>query len=499
MVAKGLNASPGAAVGEAVFSAADAVAVTEAGRKCVLVRWETNPDDLAGMIAAEGILTSHGGKTSHAAVIARGMGAPCVCGVEALKIDAEKKEAAVAGTDIVIREGDMVSIDGTTGSVVLGAVDLVLPELTGDLDTILEWADEFRTMGVRANADNPEDAELSRSFGAEGIGLCRTEHMFLGDRKQIIQSFILNDEPAIREKALADLLEAQTGDFYGMFKAMDGLPVIVRLLDPPLHEFLESPRDLEVEIARLEASGTPAAELADKRQLLSLVDAMAEANPMLGLRGCRLAILYPELPAMQTRAIATAAARLKKEGLDPEPEIMIPLVSVLPELETLRGEVEAVIAEVCEAEGVELDIPIGTMIELPRAAVTADEIATQADFFSFGTNDLTQTTFGFSRDDVEAKFIPRYLERRILPCNPFETVDAGVAALVDMGCTKGRATNPDIQLGVCGEHGGDPDSVKTFHKIGLTYVSCSPYRVPLARLAAGQAALAEKMGDHRDK
>ncbi|CBL03511.1 pyruvate phosphate dikinase [Gordonibacter pamelaeae 7-10-1-b] len=499
VVAKGLNASPGAAVGEAVFSAADAVAVTEAGRKCVLVRWETNPDDLAGMIAAEGILTSHGGKTSHAAVIARGMGAPCVCGVEALKIDAEKKEAAVAGTDIVIREGDMISIDGTTGSVVLGAVDLVLPELTGDLDTILEWADEFRTMGVRANADNPEDAELSRNFGAEGIGLCRTEHMFLGDRKQIIQSFILNDEPAVREKALADLLEAQTGDFYGMFKAMDGLPVIVRLLDPPLHEFLESPRDLEVEIARLEASGTPAAELADKRQLLSLVDAMAEANPMLGLRGCRLAILYPELPAMQTRAIATAAARLKKEGLDPEPEIMIPLVSVLPELETLRAEVEAVIAEVCEAEGVELDIPIGTMIELPRAAVTADEIATQADFFSFGTNDLTQTTFGFSRDDVEAKFIPRYLERRILPCNPFETVDAGVAALVDMGCTKGRATNPDIQLGVCGEHGGDPDSVKTFHKIGLTYVSCSPYRVPLARLAAGQAALAEKMGDHRDK
>lgn len=499
VVAKGLNASPGAAVGEAVFSAADAVAVTEAGRKCVLVRWETNPDDLAGMIAAEGILTSHGGKTSHAAVIARGMGAPCVCGVEALKIDAEKKEAAVAGTDIVIREGDMISIDGTTGSVVLGAVNLVLPELTGDLDTILEWADEFRTMGVRANADNPEDAELSRNFGAEGIGLCRTEHMFLGDRKQIIQSFILNDEPAIREKALADLLEAQTGDFYGMFKAMDGLPVIVRLLDPPLHEFLESPRDLEVEIARLEASGTPAAELADKRQLLSLVDAMAEANPMLGLRGCRLAILYPELPAMQTRAIATAAARLKKEGLDPEPEIMIPLVSVLPELETLRAEVEAVIAEVCEAEGVELDIPIGTMIELPRAAVTADEIATQADFFSFGTNDLTQTTFGFSRDDVEAKFIPRYLERRILPCNPFETVDAGVAALVDMGCTKGRATNPDIQLGVCGEHGGDPDSVKTFHKIGLTYVSCSPYRVPLARLAAGQAALAEKMGDHRDK
>lgn len=499
VIAKGLNASPGAAVGEAVFSAVDAVAVADAGRKCVLVRWETNPDDLAGMIAAEGILTSHGGKTSHAAVIARGMGTPCVCGVEALKIDAEKKQAEVVGSDIVIKEGDMISIDGTTGIVVLGAVDLVLPELTGDLDTILEWADEFRTMGVRANADNPEDAELSRSFGATGIGLCRTEHMFLGDRKQIIQSFILTDDPAVREKALDDLLAAQTGDFYGMFKAMDGLPVIVRLLDPPLHEFLESPRELDVEIARMEATGAPAADIAAKRKLLGQVDAMAEANPMLGLRGCRLAILYPELPAMQVRAITTAAARLKKEGLDPKPEIMIPLVSVLPELAVLREEAEAVIAQVSEEEGVELDIPIGTMIELPRAAVTADEIATKADFFSFGTNDLTQTTFGFSRDDVESKFIPRYLERRLISFNPFETVDPGVAALVDMGCSKGRETNPDITLGVCGEHGGDPDSVKTFHKIGLTYVSCSPYRVPLARLAAAQAALEEKMGSHRDK
>ncbi|WP_139653206.1 pyruvate, phosphate dikinase [Raoultibacter phocaeensis] len=499
VLAKGLNASPGAAVGEAVFSAADAVAVAEAGRKCVLVRWETNPDDLAGMIAAEGILTSHGGKTSHAAVIARGMGTPCVCGVEALKIDAEKKQAEVAGSDVVIKEGDMISIDGTTGIVVLGAVELVLPELTGDLDTILEWADEFRTMGVRANADNPEDAELSRSFGATGIGLCRTEHMFLGDRKQIIQSFILTDDPAVREKALSDLLAAQTGDFYGMFKAMDGLPVIVRLLDPPLHEFLESPRELDVEIARMEATGAAASDIAAKRKLLGQVDAMAEANPMLGLRGCRLAILYPELPAMQVRAITTAAARLKKEGLDPKPEIMIPLVSVLPELTVLREEAEAVIAQVSEEEGIALDIPIGTMIELPRAAVTADEIATKADFFSFGTNDLTQTTFGFSRDDVESKFIPRYLERRLLPYNPFETVDPGVAALVDMGCSKGRETNPDITLGVCGEHGGDPDSVKTFHKIGLTYVSCSPYRVPLARLAAAQAALEEKMGNTRDK
>ncbi|WP_080797573.1 pyruvate, phosphate dikinase [Arabiibacter massiliensis] len=499
VVAKGLNASPGAAVGEAVFSAADAVAVTEAGRKCVLVRWETNPDDLAGMIAAEGILTSHGGKTSHAAVIARGMGAPCVCGVEALRIDAEKKQAAVSGTDIVIKEGDMVSIDGTTGSVVLGAVELVLPEMTGDLDTILEWADEFRTLGVRANADNPEDAELSRNFGAEGIGLCRTEHMFLGDRKQIIQTFILNEDEAVREKAVQELLAAQTGDFLGMFKEMDGLPVIVRLLDPPLHEFLESPRALDVEIARLEATGGDREAIAQKRQLMEQIDGMSEANPMLGLRGCRLGIVYPILPVMQVRAIATACAELKKQGLDPKPEIMIPLVSVVAELEKLRAVAEKTIAEVAAEQGVELDIPVGTMIELPRAAVTADEIATQADFFSFGTNDLTQTTFGFSRDDVEAEFVPQYLAERLLPFNPFATIDPGVAKLVKMGVELGHEGNPGIVCGVCGEHGGDPDSVKTFHQIGLDYVSCSPYRVPLARLAAGQAALAEKMGDHRDK
>ena len=492
VIARGLNASPGAAVGEAVFSAADAVAAAEAGRKCVLVRWETNPDDLAGMIAAEGILTSHGGKTSHAAVIARGMGAPCVCGVEALRIDAEKKEAAVAGTDVVIREGDMISIDGTTGSVVLGAVELVLPELTGDLDTILEWADEFRTLGVRANADNPEDAGLSRGFGAEGIGLCRTEHMFLGERKQIIQTFILNDDEAVREEAVSQLFEAQTGDFYGMFKAMDGLPVIVRLLDPPLHEFLESPRALDVEIARLEATGGDAAVIAEKRRLMEQIDAMSEANPMLGLRGCRLGIVYPILPVMQVRAIATAAARLKKEGLDPHPEVMIPLVSVVPELAKLRGVAEEAIAEVAAAEGVELDIPVGTMIELPRAAVTADEIATQADFFSFGTNDLTQTTFGFSRDDVEAEFVPQYLEQHLLPFNPFATIDPGVAKLVKMGVELGHAGNPDIVCGVCGEHGGDPDSIHTFQECGVDYVSCSPYRVPVARLAAAQAALEAK-------
>ncbi|WP_251179325.1 pyruvate, phosphate dikinase [Adlercreutzia agrestimuris] len=492
VLARGLNASPGAAVGEVVFSAADAVAVTEAGRKCVLVRWETNPDDLAGMIAAEGILTSHGGKTSHAAVIARGMGTPCVCGVEALKIDAEKKQATVTGTDIVIKEGDMISIDGTSGIVVLGAVDLVLPELTGDLDTILEWADEFRTLGVRANADNPEDAALSRSFGAQGIGLCRTEHMFLGDRKQIIQTFILNEDEAVREKAVSDLLAAQTGDFLGMFEAMDGLPVIVRLLDPPLHEFLESPRALDVEIARLEAAGGDKTVIAEKRKLMEQIDAMAEANPMLGLRGCRLGIVYPILPRMQVRAIATAAAELKKRGLNPKPEIMIPLVSVVPELATLREVALEVIAEVAAEQGVELDIPVGTMIELPRAAVTADEIAHYADFFSFGTNDLTQTTFGFSRDDVEAEFIPQYLSARLLPYNPFATVDSGVAKLVKMGVELGHEGNPDLVCGVCGEHGGDPDSIHIFQECGVDYVSCSPYRVPVARLAAGQAALAAK-------
>ena len=491
VIARGLNASPGAAVGEVVFSADAAVAAAEEGRKTVLVRWETTPDDLAGMIAAEGILTSHGGKTSHAAVIARGMGAPCVCGVEALKIDAAKKEVAVAGTDIVLHEGDVISIDGLTGEVMLGAVELVEPEMSGDLGTLLEWADEYRRLGIRANADNPADAQLSREFGAEGIGLDRTEHMFLGDRKQIIQSFILNEDENVRTKAVEALFEAQSGDFYGMFKAMDGLPVIVRLLDPPLHEFLDNARALDVQIAKLEAAGADEATLAEKRALMDKIDGFAEQNPMLGLRGCRLAIVYPVLPRMQVRAIATAMAKLVKEGFDPKPEIMIPLVATVNELAKLRAVAEEVIAEVEAAEGVSLKIPIGTMIELPRAAVTADEIATQADFFSFGTNDLTQTTFGFSRDDVEAEFVPQYLSEKLLPYNPFATVDPGVAKLVEMGVTLGHEGNPDLVCGVCGEHGGDPDSVKTFHALGLDYVSCSPYRVPLARLAAAQAAIAD--------
>ncbi len=488
VVARGLNASPGAAVGAAVFSAEAAVAAAEEGKKTVLVRWETTPDDLAGMIAAEGILTSHGGKTSHAAVIARGMGAPCVCGVEALKIDAEKKEAAIAGTDIVIREGDMISLDGTTGIVVLGAVDLVQPELTGDLDTILEWADEFRTLGVRANADNPADAQLSRDFGAQGIGLCRTEHMFLGDRKQIVADMILAEKGGAEYQAALDkLYEAQQGDYYEMLKAMDGLPVIVRLLDPPLHEFLPAPRDLAIEVAVAEAKGEDCAEA---KKLLAAADGMAEMNPMLGLRGCRLGITMPGLTQMQVRAIATATAKLIKEGFDPKPEVMIPLVSMENELVYAREEAEKAIKEVEERDGVDLSfIEIGTMIELPRAAITADEIAEKADFFSFGTNDLTQTTFGFSRDDVEGKFFKDYESLGIMKVNPFATVDDGVVKLIDIAVKGGRSTNPDLVTGVCGEHGGDPDSIHKFHKVGLTYVSCSPYRVPVARLAAAQAAL----------
>ena len=494
VIARGLNASPGAAVGQVVFSAADAVRSAEAGQPCVLVRWETTPDDLAGMTAAKGILTSHGGKTSHAAVIARGMGAPCVCGVEKLKIDAAKKEVVVSGTDIVLHEGDVISIDGTTGAVVLGAVKLVDSKITGDLETILNWADEARKLGVEANADNPADAQLARDFGAQGIGLCRTEHMFLGERKQIIQSYILNEDKSVREKACEALYEAQIGDFRQMFKAMDGLPVTVRLLDPPLHEFLDDPRKLEVEITRLECAGASDTELAAKKKLLRQIDSMTECNPMLGLRGCRLGFVYPELPILQVRAIAMATAELKKEGLDPKPRIMVPLVSVASELKAMRASIEQVLKEVGSAQGIDLSwIPVGTMIELPRAAVTSDQVAEYADFYSFGTNDLTQTTFGFSRDDVEGSFVPQYLKQKLITRNPFETVDDGVCRLINTAVTLGRQTNPALDLGVCGEHGGDPESIQKFYDLGLDYVSCSPYRVPVARLAAAQATLRSKV------
>ena len=494
VIARGLNASPGAAVGGIVFSAADAVAEKEAGRDCVLVRWETTPDDLAGMTAAKGILTSHGGKTSHAAVIARGMGKPCVCGVDALRIDAARKEIAVAGTDLVLHEGDVISIDGGTGEVMLGAVALERPGTTGDLATVLGWADDVRRLGVRANADNPADARLSLELGAEGIGLTRTEHMFLGARKSIIQRFILADTSDERASAAEELSRAQEGDFYEILSAMDGLPVTIRLLDPPLHEFLDNPRDLAVRLAKMECEGASADELARTRALLARIDALSEANPMLGLRGCRLGFAFPELPVLQTHAIARATVRLKREGKNPRPHIMVPLVCLNAEIREMRAIVERAIIDVEVETGVRLgEIPVGTMIELPRAAVMADRIARHADFFSFGTNDLTQTALGFSRDDVEGKVLPAYLEGNIIPRNPFETVDEGVAKLVGMGCELGRAARPGISLGVCGEHGGDPDSIRTFYDLGLDYVSCSPYRVPQARLAAAQATLTSKV------
>ena len=500
VLASGLNASPGAAVGEVVFSSDDAVARANEVHKVILVRWETNPDDLKGMVAAEGILTSHGGKTSHAAVIARGMGTPCVCGVECFHIDAAEKVVRIEGNDRVLHEGDIISIDGTQGIVVDGAVDLVSAELTDDLDTILSWADEIRldeTDGhanhVRVNADNPEDAELALEFGAEAIGLCRTEHMFLGDRKNIIQNFILSDDEAVKQQALADLLKVQTEDFLAMFKTMSGRDVVVRLLDPPLHEFLDNPRELEVTITKKEAAGASEEELAALRARLRRIDGMVESNPMLGLRGVRLSVVFSDLPLMQVRAVATAAARLIKEGVDPHPEIMVPLVSITAEHVQTRDVIERVIAEVSAEEGVELNIPVGTMLELPRACMVADEIAQHADFFCFGTNDLTQTTFGFSRDDAEAKFIPLYMHKKILKDNPFETIDTAVLELVRMAVEKGRATNPDMHFGVCGEHGGDPKSIKgLFNVADVDYVSCSPYRVPLARLAAAQAKLEAK-------
>ena len=488
ILAKGMNASPGAAVGKAVFDSDTAERLGKEGEDVILVRWETTPDDLHGMIASKGILTSHGGKTSHAAVVARGMGKPCVCGTEALEIDEEKQIGRVGGIEIC--EGDVISIDGATGEIVKGGVPLVPPRVTGDFDTVLSWADEVRELGVWTNADTPEDAARARGFGAEGIGLCRTEHMFLGDRLPIVQGMILAESEEEVEKALTRLLDVQRSDFAGIFEAMDGLPVTIRLLDPPLHEFMPDAVELEVELAKLKMTGGDPAEIEKDERYLKSVKSLREANPMLGLRGCRLGITNPEIYQMQVRAIMEAACERKAVGGDPRVEIMIPLVSVYTELEVLRGESERVIEEVFREKGMTLEYHIGTMIELPRAALTADEVARYADFFSFGTNDLTQTTFGFSRDDIEAKFLPRYLERKILADNPFETLDAaGVGKLVRMGVELGREANPDLKVGICGEHGGDPRSIMFCQEVGLDYVSCSPFRVPMARVAAARAAL----------
>jgi pyruvate,orthophosphate dikinase len=510
-IAKGMNASPGAAVGKAVFSSKAAVEQAAAGESVILVRRETNPDDLHGMIAAQGILTSRGGKTSHAAVVARGMGKTCVCGAEALDVDTKNRRMTVG--DKVINEGDVLSIDGTSGVVYLGQVPVVpspvVEYFEGNLDPegqdadelvqavhrLMAHADGARRMGVRANSDNPEDSERARRFGAEGIGLCRTEHMFLGDRRKHVERLILADTDEERNDAFDALLPLQRDDFVGIFEAMDGLPVTVRLLDPPLHEFLPDLTDLSVKVALAEAKGE---DTSADAKLLQAVTRLHEQNPMLGLRGVRLGIAVPGLYGMQVRAILEAAAARKKAGGDPHVEIMIPLVGAVQELELVKEEAEAIAAEVAQSEGVEIDHLIGTMIELPRAAITAAQIAEAAHFFSFGTNDLTQTTWGFSRDDVEAAFFSAYLEKGIFGASPFETLDRdGVGALVRMGAEEGRKTRPDIKLGVCGEHGGDPDSVHFFHDVGLDYVSCSPFRVPVARLEAGRAALSSEGSDSR--
>ena len=468
VLARGLNASPGAAVGRAVFDADTAEARGRAGEPVILVRWETTPDDIHGVIQAQGVLTAHGGMTSHAAVVARGMGKPCVCGVEALQIDAAERRFAINGT--TVSEGDEISIDGSRGLVINGAVPLVPPQMTDDFAAVTAWADDARRLGVRANADTPEDARRAREFGAQGIGLCRTEHMFFGDdRLPVMREMILARDEAGRRAALDRLLPFQQSDFEGILAAMDGQPVTIRLLDPPLHEFLPDLDDVDESDERLRAR----------------IKALREINPMLGTRGCRLGILHPEIYEMQVRAIVRAA--LAVEGSTAE--IMHPLVAFATELRRLRALTEAVIEE---EGGTKLGMLIGTMIEVPRAALLANRIAPYADFMSFGTNDLTQTTLAFSRDDAEGKFLTRYLEDDVLSKNPFETLDDGVRALIERTVEGARSVKPGIKLGICGEHGGDPASVEFCNSVGLDYVSCSPFRVPTARLAAAQAELAHR-------
>jgi len=498
-----MGASPGAAVGKVVFDSATAVEQTARGERVVLVRRETNPDDLSGMIAAQGILTSRGGKTSHAAVVARGMGKTCVCGAEELDVDVHARTITAAdGT--VVREGDMLSIDGTTGAVFLGEVAVrpspvvryfegeLVPEDGDDLvqavHRLVAHADATRGLGVRTNADTAEDAQRARRFGAEGIGLCRTEHMFLGERRQLVEDLVLADGDEARAGALQALLPLQREDFEGILRAMDGLPVTVRLLDPPLHEFLPDRVELEVEVAVAEATGE---QVDGKRAaLLDAVRRLHEQNPMIGLRGVRLGLVIEGLFEMQVRALAEAAASLRAEGLDPRPEVMVPLISTVQELEVVRESSERVLAEVAEATGQQVPALIGTMIEVPRAAITSGEVAASADFFSFGTNDLTQMGFGFSRDDVETSFFSRYLDLGVFGVSPFESIDRdGIGRLVRMSVEEGRASRPGLKTGVCGEHGGDPDSIHFFAEVGLDYVSCSPFRVPVARLEAGRAAL----------
>ncbi|QDQ09446.1 pyruvate, phosphate dikinase [Streptomyces spectabilis] len=498
-LAHGLAASPGAAVGTAVFDCAEAVRRAAAGEQVVLVRQETTPDDLPGMVAARAVLTSRGGKTSHAAVVARGMGKVCVCGAEEITVDARERRFTANGA--TVEEGTVISVDGSTGAVYAGAAPLVDSVVmryfeTGErsaglVDAVaraMDRADGARRMEVRANADTPEDAARARRFGAQGIGLCRTEHMFLGDRRRLVEAMILAGTEEERERALGALLPLQRQDFVGILEAMDGLPVTIRLLDPPLHEFLPDRTELAVRIAAAEAHGNRTSE--HDAELLDAVNRMHEENPMLGLRGVRLGLVAPGLVAMQVRAVAEAVVERKRAGGAPQAEIMVPLIDAVEELHLVREEVEQVLAEVSAATGVPVSCPVGTMIELPRAALTAGHIAREAEFFSFGTNDLTQTTWGFSRDDVEAAFFSAYLDKGIFKVSPFETIDReGVGRLVRIAVAEGRAARPGLKIGVCGEHGGDPESVGFFHTAGLDYVSCSPFRVPVARLEAGRAAL----------
>jgi len=490
VIAKGLPASPGAASGEVVFTADEAVERAKAG-PVILVRPETTPDDIHGMDAAKGIVTARGGMTSHAAVVARGMGKPCVSGCESIKVNVEGGEF-IAGK-VIVKKGDYITIDGGTGRVIRGRVQTTDPEVSGEFGKLMQWADKVRTMKVRANADIPRDAKLARQFGAEGIGLCRTEHMFFAeDRLPIVQEMILATSTEDRETALAKLLPMQRSDFKGLFETMDGLPVTIRLLDPPLHEFLPKREELMVEIAIMKTKRTPKATIARKETLLQRVEDLHEFNPMLGHRGCRLGIVFPEITRMQTRAIIEAACDLVKKGKKIVPEIMVPLVGISKEFTNQKELIVATATEVMKKKGTTIEYLIGTMIELPRAAIIADQIAKEAEFFSFGTNDLTQTTFGFSRDDA-GKFINYYQDNNILDSDPFQTLDEeGVGYLVKMGIDKGRSTRPNLKVGICGEHGGDPASVEFCHKTGLNYVSCSPYRVPIARLAAAQARLKEK-------
>ena len=501
VIAKGLPASPGAAVGRVVFDAKVAEEWASNGEEVLLVRPETSPEDIGGMHAAQGILTSRGGMTSHAAVVARGMGKPCVAGAGEVLVDESARTFRVG--DIVVKEGDYITINGTTGEVILGKAPLVEPRISGDFETLMKWADEFRRLGVRTNADTPKDAKVAREFGAEGIGLCRTEHMFFeGDRIIAMREMIMAKDVEGRREALAKLLPYQREDFIGIFEVMDGLPVIIRTLDPPLHEFLPRREELLQQIAELKfelANSSTLSDMDEKlaklrelEEVLETVEKLHEFNPMLGFRGCRLGVSYPEVTEMQARAIFEAAAEVAKRGIKVIPEVMIPLVGNVKELQMQKEIVDRVAEEVMRESGVKFDYMVGTMIEVPRAALTADEIAEVADFFSFGTNDLTQMGLGMSRDDA-GKFLGFYVESGIYEKDPFQSLDqVGVGQLVEIGVKKGRSTKPDIEIGICGEHGGDPDSIEFCHKVGMDYVSCSPYRVPIARLAAAQAAIREK-------